>query len=144
MSSTGIDCTPIVLRICYAMCGTDIGYAATQARHRLAPSSTDVAYGATSGPLLQLLVDARTQVSLSSYAMSGTDLAYPATGTDLAYPALCPMLYPLRGVRYRHSVSCHAICGTGIAQIFTGSRTVLTGIWAICPFHLIHALYSQG
>eukprot|EP00961_Rhodomonas_salina_P301057 3940311-Rhodomonas_salina.9 len=60
---------PIVLRARYAMCGTEIGYAATRHSHRRVLS-----YASVRGELCCYGIVLRV-----SYAMSGIDMVYDTT-----------------------------------------------------------------
>eukprot|EP00961_Rhodomonas_salina_P103864 1397516-Rhodomonas_salina.2 len=104
----------------YAMCGTDVSYAATSLRTAYAIPGTDILYAATRlstvlrrhqvrYPPTRCLVLGKRML-LFGYAMSGTDLAvwcYAVSGTDLArmrlyqgsQHRLCPY-YPPYALRH--------------------------------------------
>eukprot|EP00961_Rhodomonas_salina_P214988 2903700-Rhodomonas_salina.2 len=113
----------IGLRACYAVPGTDLGYAATRL-----PATFRSAYRPSEA--------AKGIVLRTCYAMSGSDLAYGTiclcaryamSGTGQVYGAICLSSYAL------------AMPGTDVASSVISPRSASVCCYAMCGTNLAHA-----
>eukprot|EP00961_Rhodomonas_salina_P129192 1740448-Rhodomonas_salina.2 len=97
-------CPAMLLHACYAMSGTEIGYAATRENGGRVGAETG-----SRGILLR-------RVRISSYAMPGTDIADGA-GTETGNVILLRACYAMSGTEIGYVIVLHAMSGTGIGRL---------------------------